>query len=898
MENMTGLIISHTHWDREWYQDYQGYRYRLVRMMDDLLDSMDKYEDFTYFHLDGQTIVLQDYLEIRPENEQRLRKYIEQGRIIIGPWYVMPDEFLISGEALIKNLQKGFDICKAYHTEPMKNGYVTDIFGHNSQFPQILNGFGIYDAVLYRGISDYPKDAFKWSSPDGSSVIAAKLDCERSYSNFYFTLRWAYEQTEFNFEDATQRLKNLIDYMKPSATSDMLLLMDGCDHLDAEPELTEKLTMFEKEISGLKLKYATLQEYFDNLRKQNIALETIEGPLYHIAQKGGNSQLLKNVLSSMVILKQQNDRCESLLTFYAEPLNAFTTMWQEQFLAGDRNTYSAMPRGAYLNQAWDYLLQNQPHDSICGCSVSEVHRDNEYRFRQSQQISKLMIEDSLAQLALNIRGDCRGKAGNILLYNPTQTEQNGIVYTTLLLPTGHTNNLRFYDEQGNELDVEELDYSMEYYHNHRLRKLITTDTMERKTVVIKNLTIPSFGYTVISYDDLRDVGIENFGYACTLIHPRKRIHGSLMTSHNSLDNGKFTLTVNENGSLNLKDNTTQKMYHNLLSFADDGDGGDGWNYRKPQFDSVVTSGGNFTFSVEADGPLACVWKITHHLNIPAQMASAIRRDMKNMISIEITTTITIVKDSNIIRFKTSLDNKCRHHRLRVKFPTEIQTDNFYTKTPFAMSKWDVKAEDNVEGKEVDTFVHPSQGVTYLSDGFDSVSVYSNGLYEVEVTDNKERAVVLTLFRSPACETGTCTPDFTQLLCPLSFDYAFSVGDKNPSQALLQGEMVRNPVYPYFFKPNQTGTLEQKQSFASLSSYQAMISHISQSTLGDGRKATVYRVVECGGIAQKAMLTIASTVSEAYRVDLNNNLIEKATFSENTVEINMLPYQIVSVAILI
>ena len=147
----TLYVVSHTHWDREWYESFQNYRYRLVRMVDDLLDLLENDPEFKVFHFDGQTIVLRDYLEIRPENEARLRKQIFDGRIVIGPWYVMPDEFLISGEALIKNLQFGHEICADYGVQPMKNGYVIDIFGHNSQFPQILRGLGIGAATLLPG---------------------------------------------------------------------------------------------------------------------------------------------------------------------------------------------------------------------------------------------------------------------------------------------------------------------------------------------------------------------------------------------------------------------------------------------------------------------------------------------------------------------------------------------------------------------------------------------------------------------------------------------------------------------------------------------------------------------------------------------------------------------------
>ncbi|MGN1099390.1 MAG: alpha-mannosidase, partial [Christensenellales bacterium] len=162
--------FSGTHRDREWYQTYQGFRLMCVDFIDDMIDYLEKNPGFKVFHLDGQTIILQDYLEIMPENEQRLRRLIRDGRILIGPWYTMPDEFILSGESLIRNLRLGHRLSKEWGVSAWKNGYLCDIFGHISQMPQILSGFGIRTAVLGRGTNEAETPMFfEWKSPDGSS---------------------------------------------------------------------------------------------------------------------------------------------------------------------------------------------------------------------------------------------------------------------------------------------------------------------------------------------------------------------------------------------------------------------------------------------------------------------------------------------------------------------------------------------------------------------------------------------------------------------------------------------------------------------------------------------------------------------------------------------------------
>ena len=172
-------LISHTHWDREWYLTFQQFRLKLVHLIDNLLDLLDSDADFKYFMLDGQTIVLDDYLLMRPERADDLRRHIRKGRLLIGPWYILPDEFLVSPEATIRNLLEGERTCRRFGAK-MMSGYLPDPFGHIGQMPQILRGFGIESACLWRGLSDEPCE-FWWQASDGSSVLMAYL--RESYSN-------------------------------------------------------------------------------------------------------------------------------------------------------------------------------------------------------------------------------------------------------------------------------------------------------------------------------------------------------------------------------------------------------------------------------------------------------------------------------------------------------------------------------------------------------------------------------------------------------------------------------------------------------------------------------------------------------------------------------------------
>ncbi len=172
-------VISHTHWDREWYLTFQQFRLKLVHMVDKLLDILEADPEYRYFMLDGQTIVLDDYLQMRPEREAVLREHIEAGRILIGPWHILSDMFLVSPEAQIRNLLEGARTATRFGPK-MPVGYSPDPFGNHGQVPQMLRGFGIGTACLWRGVGDLPTELW-WDSPDGSRVLLAYL--RNSYGN-------------------------------------------------------------------------------------------------------------------------------------------------------------------------------------------------------------------------------------------------------------------------------------------------------------------------------------------------------------------------------------------------------------------------------------------------------------------------------------------------------------------------------------------------------------------------------------------------------------------------------------------------------------------------------------------------------------------------------------------
>jgi alpha-mannosidase len=349
------LVVPHTHWDREWYLPFEQFRLRLGAVVDGVLDTLEQDDSFTSFTLDGQAIVLEDYLEVRPENEDRLRALLAAGRLEVGPSYVLPDEILVGAESLVRNLLLGRRVCRRYGVEPSGAGYLPDSFGHPAQLPQILAGFGIRTFLFSRGLGDEIEDVgvvFRWRA--GSAEVAA---CQMlpHYDNFA-RLTWDH--------DAEQRVRAIVDYFGEAVRhvgGEEIVLANGSDHLPIEPELPEILAELER----------TFGATFRIGRYDDHAPVTDGLPVHEGELVGSRLQnVLRGVNSARIYLKQANERAERRL-LSIETAAALRTMRE-----------GAPYPAADLRLAWRDLLRNQPHDSICGCSCDEVHRDMLVRYEQ------------------------------------------------------------------------------------------------------------------------------------------------------------------------------------------------------------------------------------------------------------------------------------------------------------------------------------------------------------------------------------------------------------------------------------------------------------------------------------------------------------------------------------
>ena len=383
-------LVLHTHWDREWYLPFERFLDKLVPTIDLVLDTMKNDDRFTHFHLDGQIVLINDYLERRPERADELRALVSAGRLSCGPWMSLVDEFLVSGESIVRSLDDGLRAGDALGGAT-RVGYLPDQFGHVGQMPQILSNAGLRWAVTWRGVPALvQRSGFRWESPDGSHVnvvympfgYAQGARTQRSAGAFVDRLRLEQERSAPWLDDETQPLA----------------LMTGDDHEEPNPGLPDLIEHARAE--GLDVAIASLDEVVAHRAAEETPV--VKGELRSAAR----ANLLPNTYSVRPYQKVERAGAEAALERYAEPLAALVPgfEWPDE----------------RLSRAWYFLHLNGAHDSVCGCSTDEVARAVDERTRAARALADDIADAALASLADQVDGDGE------LFFNPSPFERNGV----------------------------------------------------------------------------------------------------------------------------------------------------------------------------------------------------------------------------------------------------------------------------------------------------------------------------------------------------------------------------------------------------------------------------------------------------------------------------------------
>jgi hypothetical protein len=728
-------VVPHTHWDREWYSPFRTFQFRLVDLVDKLLELVESDPSYSRYLLDGQMAAVDDYLEVRPENEDRLRRLGASGRISFGPWYVLMDEFLVSGETIVRNLQLGLERAAEFG-EAMQVGYLPDMFGHVGQMPQLLSQAGFADAVVWRGVpSIVDKTGFWWASPDGSAVRAEYL--HGGYSTG--------ASVGNDAEALVRRLEAVEDessefLIGPDAP---ILFPNGGDHLEPQPWLGRVVAEANAIQDRFEIVISSLPEALGGAPCSG--LPRWQGEL----RSGARANLLMGVTSNRVDVKQAAARAERSLERLAEPLAAL-------LLAPDR-----YPE-AMLRIAWRELVRNSAHDSICACSHDEVAAAVLHRYAEATRIADGVTERALARLGSSlsqpchvaVNPSCRSRSGVVELIIAgegsvegaqilderfgvaadlvlTTTEVRGVLsqlggqdqlgegaYLTGVDvgedDTGIDVTVRLRPERTNDLQVEQI-------KNELLARLalrpdaqvrVRLDQASSRRVLVRVEDIPSFGWKAWQPLPLRD--------PVTTI---EEADGRLVLA-NSL------VTVTLSPTVGTFDVNGLPGFNRLI---DSGDFGDTYNYSPPEHDLVVDTPVWTTLSLVESGPVRAVAVAERMYRWPERIDEH-QRARTGEREVVVSSRIEVRSGESMVRVTTSFDNVCRDHRLRAWFPLPEPADHSSAECSFAVVQRGLVAEGGPSERALATY--PSR--RFVQAG--GLTVCHEGLCEYELVDLAEARV--------------------------------------------------------------------------------------------------------------------------------------------------------------
>lgn len=900
-------VVSNTHWDREWTTTFQENRLMLADYLEQLMNLFDTNADYKYFHLDSQTIPLEDFASVKPEAAERLKKYIKKGRLFVGPWYTLPEMNLLDGESIVRNLVAGHKVAQEYGGV-MKVGYTPTSNGQISQLPQIYDGFGIDSMLFYRGINaDVAKKEFYWKGADGTTSLVVQFPDGRAvfwgfgalpvfYNMWPFEpeswkYRWSRPGTPFRMDNEQQytiiEMPDLYNQesVEPALTETRkweikdvttrhLVYLDGMDQSPPYRNIPRLIKDANRIFKGDKMVHDSLPATMSAIKKEVKNLKTLSGEMRFTNKSGrkGFCYLHPGILSTRMYLKQQNRISEYKLFRWAEPIASVAWLLGFEY------------PGTFLEQGLKMLLANHAHDDICGCSIDKVHKDMMYRFSEVSTLADAITRTSLQKIVPLIDTSSYPEQSILInLFNSQAFDRKETVKIAVDLPQeSEIKDFLFEDSAGNTVDFQPVsheDLDIAVPHDGSTRRFPAC-----RVHGFLSASVPSMGYETLRLVEKRT--------------PKKGT--PVASSPTTLENKFFKIKIHPNGSFDVYNKKTRQTFKELHVFEDNGERGNAWIIHAPANDTVISSRTSTAkIKLLANGPISAQVRI----QIPMRLPKGLTADFENRTSATkntvITSILTLGAESKSIRLETSLDNQVESHRLRVLFPTDIATDYSLAEMPFDITKRSIKLPEDKE-KWVDT---PSPNFPQVNfacavNGSRGLAILNEGLTDYEVRDDKRRTFALTLlrtfFQGSLWSTSRWPDEGYQCKGLHTFRYAIMPFSRDPIEGgVVQEAYAHNvPLRVVQTRPLK-GKYPMRASFVRLDSNQVVISSMKQSENGS---ELVIRVSNLGTKTVRTRLETAWPIKTARLTNMNEETIRKMKAAKNAVDLELKGKKVVTVAI--
>lgn len=811
-------VVSHSHWDREWYLPYEQHHMRLIELMDDLLELFQTDPNFNSFHLDGQTIILDDYLQVRPERRQEVQQAIDEGKLRIGPFYILQDDFLISSESNVRNMLIGMEESKKWGT-PVMLGYFPDTFGNMGQTPQMMKQAGLETAAFGRGVKPIGFDnevldaesytsqysEMWWKGPDNSEIFGLL------FANWYSNGNEIPAEKEGAIEFWNKKLADVEKF----GSTNHYLMMNGVDHQPVQKDVTRAIALANELFPEYEFIHSNFTDYIEAVKEDLPEdLGTMHGEL--TSQETDGWFTLANTASARVYLKQWNTKVQRQLENIAEPLASMAYEVSGKY-PHDELTY-----------AWKTLMQNHPHDSICGCSVDEVHREMIPRFEKSYEVGKYVEEE-----ALRILGDAIDTTGfpedsyPFVVFNTTGYNKTEVVSVEIELE-----RKTFSEGYPSKLWSELKDQPAKSY------KVIDRSGKEISAFISKedvrfDYDLPKDRFRIPYMEKYLTIELRVENMAAFSWETLALVEGSQESETTGLatedgrviENEEIKVTIAENGSLTLVDKATNKEVSDLLVFEDVGDIANEYIFKQPKGDkAILSTDTNAAISVEKNTADQAVVKLTQTLMIPVSADHLLAQEQQAVVDFRyrnasrsnelapfvIETLVTVTKGSKRVAFETKVNNQMKDHRLRVLFPTDIVTE-----THEADSIYEVVTRPNQVSASWENPTNPQHQHAFanLHDENWGVTISNFGLNEYEIVDGQTIAVTLLRSVGELGDWGYFPTPEAQCLGEFTFNYGIEIHGTPETryQTYFEAYSAQVPAVTLQVKP-QSGKLNSANEY--------------------------------------------------------------------------------------
>ena len=930
-------LISGTHWDREWRHTAEQSKLRLADLLDNIIEILENKPEYETFCVDGGTIVLEDYFTIRPENRDRVKKLIENKRLTIVNWYTLPETNTVAPEALIRNLIRGHRMASEFGGG-MKSGYTATSYGQPSQLPQLYRGFGIENAIFYRGTNKHVlTPLFDWEAPDGSSIATLRTFDEVTRTNWFFyvhgpavlgkglkDLTYTYnpdhlpahmadmgsyekafvvlkEDFDYIHDEKVQKtsLDHLLNQAEPYKIGNNILALNMEDNDEPYRYLPELIEDMNKIYPDLEIKQTTMDEYMDTICSEKDYKRALhKGELRYTTMEYNNfNALLGATHSSRIKIKLLNDDVENNLINLAEPMSSYAYAFGGEY-----------PR-TNIDRAWQYLLRCHAHDSICGAAVDRAHEDMLYNFSLSKTVAEECTNRGVISVLSHIDSASvfQPTDHTITLFNTLPYEREEVIELAIDTPKGKSAGGDigvggaaslgdFYDiidSEGNkieyvELSRDDISIGVERQMDTKAIKF----NANRKRILVK-AKLPQNGYVTYA---LRMRGPE-FAYHPEIMENRQLI----ARDRGVLENKYLKVTLNSNGTFDMLDKETGRTMKGLNYFTDSGEVGSAHISNIPKRNTIYTSlGANANITMLESNTMRGKFRIELSMTLPAAATISGDDRTREMKELPITVTLTLEKDSKYLKVHTKLHNECRDHKLTVNFPTGVAGADFAT----SESAWDVASrtikwrdhKDNFEGFFP---FQPMQNFIDVSDGKIGCALMTKGLREYEVQDDSERTLKITLIRTQrAYMTANGSMNVEELdkytgqhsFGTLEYDYAIypHSGDWYEADVLAAAYAHKVPVKAVQGVPLK-GDLPINGSFFKFSHEKQVMT--SALKLAEDQKSLTLRVWNVTGEALPLHVETLLPVKSIKRARLDETVLGDVAIKDGAFDIELAPHKI-------